>query len=466
MREQPNDPGHTQVLQTAQPALTDNSAVNSGRNLQQIASSSQEIVSMARGLTNCPAEDQNTSHSSILNNQEVSALKFPELLKYLNTLSEMDQRKTVELICRLKTPKLKPVEETNNKMSPNVGNNIEIKPIDFSTLHQKLSENSKNLKDIEPIMGDQKESDTCQSKNTASHIGKTDSRTEDSVQEEYNSKWRQHLADAINMQNTSGDIKHSLPQSLIAPRSEQKMDVEKQSTKYELLDLIRKTCSIQEIEIPQEDSTKNQTLPPRGITDQMINVEQEVETCTPVSDGNTVNTETEVNISSGSLSSPTEVDNLQNVKSSNDTQQQRTFGQLGSQHKPSREAPMNLKGVNFQEGTNSQMSLQRILDSSGPELSVVQSSDAPMNVTISNLVMETSVVQSSPVFATSFLNNSIIPTQDIEGHVVPSYSSQLLVPQSYHSVSTLGSNQISSDNVLLKTQGEIGLQTTEYRSHA
>ena len=69
-----------------------------------------------------------------MNDRQVLRFKFPELLKYLSSLPEPEQRQTIELIRLLKARQLKRNEENNVTSETNTASsNVRTKPVDSPT---------------------------------------------------------------------------------------------------------------------------------------------------------------------------------------------------------------------------------------------------------------------------------------------------------------------------------------------
>ena len=113
----------------------DNSNVNSRHGPQSVAAGHQQVVNLAPDAVTSSSNAQGTltaeqRNCSVVNDRQVLRFKFPELLKYLSTLPEHEQRQTIELIRLLKARKLKQNEENNIASNTNTASSLQIKPLD------------------------------------------------------------------------------------------------------------------------------------------------------------------------------------------------------------------------------------------------------------------------------------------------------------------------------------------------
>ena len=247
LREQPKLIGQTPVSPNVSPLYMDNSNVNSRHGPQSVAAGHQQVVNLAPDAVTNPSNAQGTltaeqGNCSVVNDRQVLRFKFPELLKYLSSLPEHEQRQTIELIRLLKARKLKQNEENNVASNTNTASSLQIKPLDNPAGEipdvQRTNEKTENPQISQPgaVSEDKKGSQVVQDFDPTKHGKETECPAGCYSPIGTNSKWQQHLSEAVNTQsgNADGESHKSTHEQQITP--------EKQSMKSELLELIRKTC--------------------------------------------------------------------------------------------------------------------------------------------------------------------------------------------------------------------------------
>ena len=399
------------------------------------------------------------------------AFKFPELLKYLSTLPEHEQRQTIELIRLLKARKLKQNEKNNIASNTNTASSLQIKPLDSPAGDvQRTIEKTENpqISKSAAVSEDKKGSQVTQDFDPTKHGKETECPAGCSSPIGTNSKWQQHLSEAVNTQsgNADGESHKSTHEQQITP--------EKQSVKSELLELIRKTCLSQGSgQHHNGETTQQKVLSLEENTYQTIGTAQEINVSTSMKVGDDVSTFSRMgdNVSTSArlgdvvnreaykkAYSDTVITSTEQIK----TQDTHIVGNLKTHGSPTRmswqiserkEIPhSDSNRVCLQQEVQSQMSMKTMPDtqfSAAPTSNSVIPYQMSISEAGSTAMPETSLIQTSPVFTTTFFNPNNISPQEITLVTQPECGE--LTDQPYQSTNTFINAQTSNQNILTET---------------
>ena len=440
-----------------------------------MAAGHQQVVNLTPDAVTNPSNAQGTltaeqGNCSVVNDRQVLRLKLPELLKYLSTLPEHEQRQTIELIRLLKARKLKQNEENNIVSNSNTASSLQIKPLDSPAGDvQRTIEKTENpqISKSAAVSEDKKGSQVTQDFDPTKHGKETECPAGCYSPIGTNSKWQQHLSEAVNIQsgNTDGESHKSTHEQQITP--------EKQSMKSELLELIRKTCFSQGSgQHHNRETTEQKVLSLEENTYQTIGTAQEinVRTSMKVGDdvstsarssddvstsarlGDVVNRETDKKVYSDTVITSTEQIKTQDTHIVGNLKRHGAPTRMSWQISERKEIPhSNSNRVCLHQEIQSQMSMKTMPDT---KFSAVPTSNSVIPHQMSSeagsaAMPETSLIQTSPVFTTTFFSPNNMSPQEITLVAQPECSE--LTDQPYQSANTFINVQTSNQNILTET---------------
>ena len=481
LREQPKNTSQTPVLSASpnlSPVYRDNTNEDSRHGPQLVATGHQEVVSFNPDAIRNPSSVQDTptleeGNSGVVNDRQVLRFKFPELLKYLSTLPEYEQRQTIELIRLLKARKLKQNEENNVTRNTNAASSMQIKQLSSSMEEipdvQRTAEKMESSQTSQPVAFDEKQgTGVTQDCDPTKHGEEIECPARCPSPVATNSRWQQHLSKAVNTQRVNAeDESHN-------SMHEQQVTTEKQSIKSELLELIRKTCSFQGSgQHYNRETTEQKVFPSEGNSYQTIGSAQEMNVCTSPRMGDAVNRGTDTDRVIPSTSN--ELVKIQDTHIVGNFKTHESPAHVVWQPSERKEIPhLKSDGVCFQQQMQCNpipMPMKTLPDTNFSPAPTPDSVIIPHQMSIgeagNGTIPETSLTLTSPVFTTRFFSPNNMSPQEITLVSQPEGSELTEQPYTFINAQTSNENMLSgtSNETVIKQQND-GLVSEHMRRPA